>query len=576
MKKITFTLIVLLAMSFMAQAQNILPAGKQVWADSTGGVNWVEAQDEFDIFSPRTGAYPISVPPGWTTNNPDNGYLAFEGWSIWGDTLTSAIVRYKHSIDLTVGGPFAFTCEQLYNRDSTKLYIGFSLDSVNWHNYHINRIGQGDTMLFFNSFKIPAKFHSDKVWMQLVYEANIEFNGFCEANWIIDDMRIIQLPVVRAQPMNLDTIKNNIVRLCDGDSLVLTKKLLNPPEDNTYLPNTDWDGNGQLVDTLLVIKNTGVVRLNGQTELPGANNYSDGNIMNADGDSINIVEQTPFDERIFLVTVDTTTGKYLIVWRKTPDMGTEHYNIYQTTIAGRKFLGSVPYGDIPVFVDAASNPLIKSERYVITTIDKCGNEQLYAVAKASAHKPMKLTVENDGFSGKPYLTWNSYLGFNYDVFYIYRGSTPTGLTLYDSVNYEIAFFDYDYLDKNPLTGFNYYRVEVDRGEVLDFSKKSNSGPFSRSLSNLEDNRQQGTDISPFDKFSDQVKIYPNPMTQSSFVQLYNRGKYKLQVMDMSGKIVFSDTFSGQNYRLEKGQLNTGFYIVNIQGKQNYRVKLSIQ
>lgn len=58
-----------------------------------------------------------------------------------------------------------------------------------------------------------------------------------------------------------------------------------------------------------------------------------------------------------------------------------------------------------------------------------------------------------------------------------------------------------------------------------------------------------------------LQIYPNPTENNIHVQLDSYGKWKVELREISGKIIFSDNFTGQNYSKNLEQLPTGIYII---------------
>jgi hypothetical protein len=144
------------------------------------------------------------------------------------------------------------------------------------------------------------------------------------------------------------------------------------------------------------------------------------------------------------------------------------------------------------------------------------------------------------------LVWNDYYGYMYDYFYIHRGPDPltidSAVYIVDSVPFTGAGDGNTWRDTTDITGQVYYTISVELPEVIDITggKKANSGPFSRSLSNLEDNRQQGTGISAFNRLKPQMSVYPNPATD--FVNLnytLNSSSFvKIEVMNVVGQKVY--------------------------------------
>ena len=85
----------------------------------------------------------------------------------------------------------------------------------------------------------------------------------------------------------------------------------------------------------------------------------------------------------------------------------------------------------------------------------------------------------------------------------------------------------------------------------------------RSHSNQNNNRQAG--IKQLVNAS-QVNIYPNPNKGSFTIETTATEKQTVQVFDVNGKLVFSQTIHG-NTSIDAGTLADGVYNVNIMGNE---------
>ena len=74
-----------------------------------------------------------------------------------------------------------------------------------------------------------------------------------------------------------------------------------------------------------------------------------------------------------------------------------------------------------------------------------------------------------------------------------------------------------------------------------------------------------------------IMVYPNPIIDNYYVAISNEGSYKLELMDISGKIIFNTTTEvnsakGRTIQLSKGNLVTGQYILRITNKKEKESK----
>jgi photosystem II stability/assembly factor-like uncharacterized protein len=346
---------------------------------------------------------------------------------------------------------------------------------------------------------------------------------------------------------------------CDSKSVGVSVKLLNNDGTSDYA--YDWKGN---------IKDSATVRIDTAGFFPVTVTDRFGCRQK---DSIEITVQYPFNnEKIGVVTYDATVGKNLVVWEKTPDKGTQYYNIYKVLPDTNLLLGSVDYNDLTVYTDVTSNPRKESDRYVITVVDTCSNESFYS----ASHKTMHLSA-NKGTSNEVNLIWEHYEGIQINYYYIFRGTDSTAMSLIDSISYDIS--KTQYTDQDPPAGIIYYQIGVKLPEVIILSpgKKADSGPYSHSMSNIEDNRFQ-TGIKELSSSGD-LAIYPNPSSGQTTVSFPNpeQKKFQLVVRDLSGKIVLAvANIVDDKVNFERGSLKPGFYSIEVVGNKIYQGKLVIE
>ncbi len=170
---------------------------------------------------------------------------------------------------------------------------------------------------------------------------------------------------------------------------------------------------------------------------------------------------------ICIVTVDSVTGKNLVVWEKPVTLAINSFNVYrESTQSGVYFLvGNVAYDSLSLFRDPVANPLIRSWRYKLTTVDTCGNISM----PSPVHKTMHLTI-NLGLSNTINLIWDNYEGFPFSTYYIYRYKPQTGWNLIDSVPSNLT----SYTDYNPPSFYGLqYLVEAVPSDVCSATKSEN-------------------------------------------------------------------------------------------------------
>jgi hypothetical protein len=292
-------------------------------------------------------------------------------------------------------------------------------------------------------------------------------------------------------------------------------------------------------------------------------------------DTIRVIAQHVFeDEEICVVTVSLDTHN-LIVFEKTPEVGTEFYYLYREVKTGEyDYITQLPATRLSVFVDETSDPRVKSYKYKITSVDTCGNES--DEAETYFHKTMHLIFDPEQGT----LVWQNYEGMHVPEYIIYKGNSPneTDMVEVDRVPWDDVTMTWK--DVN-VTGLHYYRVGVELDKPCfpsgNVGKKADAGPYSHAMSNVEDNRLQ---VGLIQKLSIiQVNAWPNPFSAYTRIRFESPGNtsYELTVMDISGKVVRKlGGITGSMVTFERHDLPAGFYTFDLQGENRYVGRFIIQ
>jgi PKD repeat protein len=355
-------------------------------------------------------------------------------------------------------------------------------------------------------------------------------------------------------PLNPEITADGPITFCDGGSVVLDAG----EGYKTYVWNTGDSTQTIVADTNMIY----------YVMVTSDDSYG------IDSMFVNVIY--PYaDQEICMVTVDTSSGYNLVVWEETENEAIVSYNIYKesTTLHDYQLIGSVNYGELTVFEDTNSNPKQKSDRYKISIVDTCGNES----GLSEAHKTMHLTVSTG--VGVYNLIWENYEGFDFGSYIIYRGQTEDELFPVGSIQSDFT----TYTDYQPI-GLYYYQIAVVKDDTclnVSGGNKLQSGPFSSSFSNLDDNAYQAdtSGISELDASILNLKIYPNPFNDVAHIQFDNpKGvSYTLMVKDMSGRVISQfDNITSDHFDLHKGGLPSGYYIVDMIGEKRYIGRVIIE
>ncbi len=199
--------------------------------------------------------------------------------------------------------------------------------------------------------------------------------------------------------------------------------------------------------------------------------------------------------QICMVTVDPLTGHNLVIWEKKSKAPLVAYNIYRESKAAGIYdlMETVSHSDLSISVDSAADPTVQAYLYKITGIDTSGYETDIDLCKL--HKTIHLLVSTNPELNTTQLEWDKYYGFAYQTYNILRSATGTNFEQVHAMASTLA----SWTDPDPLSDIGYYRITVEKSDPCyptGESKKAESGPYSHSMSNIEDNRLQAGQSPP--------------------------------------------------------------------------------
>jgi hypothetical protein len=295
------------------------------------------------------------------------------------------------------------------------------------------------------------------------------------------------------------------------------------------------------------------------------------------------IESTPITlilaPQICMVTVDLETGKNLVIWEKgglAQEQITE-YNIYRESIVAGQYecIGHLPVNALSVFVDTVADPAKQAHIYKITATDANGIESDIELCKP--HKTIHLITSTNMTTGDVQLSWDPYYGFEYGTYFIYRSPTLSNFAKLDSMASSTAA--YTDTELNTDKNLYYYRVAVNKPLPChpEGTKKVDSGPYSQSMSNIEDNRLK-TGIRDL-SLESALTVFPNPFSDRTTLKFPNPENrlFRLKIFDLTGKVIRNiNDISGTEYILERNNLEEGYYIIELSGDKIHRGRIAVE
>jgi hypothetical protein len=258
---------------------------------------------------------------------------------------------------------------------------------------------------------------------------------------------------------------------------------------------------------------------------------------------------------ICIVSVDSITGKNLLVWNKPVSTAIDSFLIYrETSIAGYYAqIGARTYSSFSTFMDMTSNPTWQANRYRIAIKDSCGA----LTNKSPQHKTIHLTI-SAGMGGAWNLNWDSYEGFYYSTVDLYRGTTPTSMTLLTS----LASTLYSYTDVSPPVGTVYYQIKITSPTSCNPSFLATNS-FNVTRSNLANSQYAFvSEIQSQEYFI----VFPNPVDNGFTIKVKTPliNGYSLQLMNIMGKVVMEENLvNEQAHLVDTKKLSDGVYFLQL-------------
>ncbi len=293
-------------------------------------------------------------------------------------------------------------------------------------------------------------------------------------------------------------------------------------------------------------------------------------------DLVEVTVGTPYqNETICLVSVDPISGKNKIMWEKTAFVGTQTFKIMKESGTNNYIeIGEVE-SDLPAeYTDLSSMPDVHSDKYKLMLLDTCGNESNLSPYHKTVNLVLSFNANTIGLSWTPYFDESG--SFIPTGYYIYRGETPSNLSLLDSVSGSIL----SYNDVNVYQTY-YYMIGVRKADGCQI----NGTPSTLSYSNQQNN-SAFVGITQIKQAKHTVEIMPNPMHEQAEIlwvsENTNETSCSVKIYTVSGQMVRNEVVkiqkSGQSNLviIKRNELQTGLYHLVIEGETVGRAKLIVE
>lgn len=270
---------------------------------------------------------------------------------------------------------------------------------------------------------------------------------------------------------------------------------------------------------------------------------------------------------ICIVSVNQSTDKNVIYWQKPTSDVIASYNIYKESNEAGNYtlIGTKNYTDAANFEDSNSEPSQQADRYKISAVDIVGQE----TPMSAAHKTIHLAI-NEGINGNWNLIWDSYEGFSYGTFNIYRGTSASDMTMIDQIQSTL----FSYTDINPPTGTLYYCIEVVSPNDCGLLKSGDAQSSSRS------NIVEAKNTTALPEWNQEtMRIYPNPardFVRIEYPKTDRKNEVFVTIYTMQGQMVKQYRFHSHEINVDIGSLQKGVYIFKVKDQHHSAIRKVIK
>lgn len=262
-------------------------------------------------------------------------------------------------------------------------------------------------------------------------------------------------------------------------------------------------------------------------------------------------------QNLCVIGVDSLTNKIRVIWEEPITSAIDSFVIYKESNISNVYtqVGSRAYDSLSVWIDPVSNPAVQSYRYKITAIDTCGIE----TPLSYFHKTVHLTI-NQGVSGAWNLIWSHYEGINFGSYNIYRGTSPSNMTLLATIQSNLN----SYTDLTAPSGNVFYQIEIINPNTCNPTKSVN---YSSSKSNIVTNSLNG-----LSENSLEYRVFPNPVNYTLNVLTTFDSSEMYSLMDGQGRKILQGRLNGSETQINLYEVANGAYMLII-GEQKVPVRI---
>lgn len=256
------------------------------------------------------------------------------------------------------------------------------------------------------------------------------------------------------------------------------------------------------------------------------------------------------DLEICMVTYEDSSGFNVIVYEPVQNVGIDSIQlfIYDTLSSNYEWIGANHIDEEGTYYDEGANPDLLSYKYKLAIQDTFGNISDFSPYHESMYLSAIINPNNEIV-----LSWNPYVGFEYNVFEVYRSVSGGAYEIIANTE------DTSYTDQAATTGQLHYKVKVEKDTTCN---PGNNVNYSHSSSNPIIIQYDG--ITEFPETD--IRIFPNPFDEQLIISREDANEsLRIEVIDIYGRLQqeLNVNAGEHSLRISTNHMPTGLYFIRI-------------
>jgi hypothetical protein len=268
-------------------------------------------------------------------------------------------------------------------------------------------------------------------------------------------------------------------------------------------------------------------------------------------------------EMLCVVTVDSATQEYQLIWNEVPGNPVTHFGIMKNDFMNvPQQIDTVQISSLSQYIDVSADPGVHHETYSIRVYDTCATSWYtgYYIRPVFCQSSLSTQATVN-------VSWSDYLDAsgNGPVYYvIYRGSTPANMVSMDTVSYTTT----SWTDVNPPAGMSYYKIGValySQCTPMRLQQSTQSQYWVQSFSNAA----PVTVVGVGENSLQEVSLFPNPSDGNITVKNLNAVSV-MSVYDLAGRVVLQQQLQANgSQQISLENLEPGIYSLTIENETGF-------